>query len=89
MDRARRDMWAGRPPSALGAQPTANEIAAAAAHDPRVWRAAMRRFNLLDHPDTILTNERRRQHRLPASRRPRNSTPQPDHGATTSCRPSP
>jgi hypothetical protein len=75
------------PQPAPGTQPTANEIAAAAAHDRRAWQAAMRRFNLLDHPEAIFKHEVvvNTVCRLRAAGE---AARQPDHDATTSCRPS-
>ncbi|GAC1518210.1 MAG: hypothetical protein NVS1B12_10330 [Acidimicrobiales bacterium] len=58
-DAARTARWAGvpyqPPPSPAGITPA--DVLAAAPYDPVVWRASMRRFNLLDDPGALFLDE--------------------------------
>jgi 2-polyprenyl-6-methoxyphenol hydroxylase-like FAD-dependent oxidoreductase len=56
-DRARQALWSGATPPSPPARLTLAAVAAAAPHDARVWRAFMRRFNLLEHPDNLFADE--------------------------------
>jgi 2-polyprenyl-6-methoxyphenol hydroxylase-like FAD-dependent oxidoreductase len=57
-DRARTAQWSGGvPPTAAVPGASMGDVMAAAPHDARVWRAAMRRFNLLDEPGALFADE--------------------------------
>jgi 2-polyprenyl-6-methoxyphenol hydroxylase-like FAD-dependent oxidoreductase len=57
-DRARAGLWNGAAsPPVLSGRVTMAEVMAAAPHDQRVWAAAMRRFNLLDEPSALFSDQ--------------------------------
>jgi hypothetical protein len=57
-DRIRTAQWAGQPtvPNAAGTL-TIGDAMAAAPHDPAVWRAVLRRYNMVDPPDALFNDE--------------------------------